>query len=353
MTYIAGIVGTGFVGGQHAQGYESASGIELRAAADISEQSLAAFGNEWSIAEERQYTDPHEMLESTDFDAVSITTPSMFHHEHVMAAARSGAEVILCEKPIALSVRAAEEMVDACEDAGVELVINHSRRFNPEYQELKRCLQEDNVIGDVDRVVLRGARELLRNGTHSVDLLLYTVGNRATSVSGYLTDGHGMKDHVVEAIEGPYQDSGGGGTILTADGTIVTVDHTLPRPRAAGFYEFLGSDGRLVIDDGDWRLFEFESVEWEYDTPHVAGGQTYVPAEFPRAIEPGKMETMFSNAADHLVELLNGQSENRSPGREATRVLESLVAMYLSHHTGSWVSIPLARPLKDVRITSW
>jgi hypothetical protein len=62
---------------------------------------------------------------------------------------------------------------------------------------------------------------------------------------------------------------------------------------------------------------------------------------------------VFENAASHLVALLDGEAENRSPGRDAVHVLEILVAMFVSHYTGSRLALPLDRPLRDVEITSW
>jgi hypothetical protein len=54
-----------------------------------------------------------------------------------------------------------------------------------------------------------------------------------------------------------------------------------------------------------------------------------------------------------VVDLLDGEAENRSTGEDATRSLEIIVGFYLSHYTGGWVDVPLDRPLRDVTITSW
>ena len=51
--------------------------------------------------------------------------------------------------------------------------------------------------------------------------------------------------------------------------------------------------------------------------------------------------------------MLDGEASNPSTGVDTARSLEIIVAFYLSHYTGSQVSIPLDRPLQDVRITSW
>ena len=347
MSYTTGLVGTGFIAESHAKGYEQTDGIELAAVADVDNEQLKTFGEEWSIPESNRYLDHREMLAAEDLDALSVTTPSFLHHDHVLDAASSdsGPDVIWCEKPIALSVADATEMIKACEVADIELVVNHMRRFSDSYTALRDLLQE-GFLGDIESVTIQFARELLRNGTHTIDLLVYLLDGTGESATGYLTGEHGMPDHVEASAPDEYDDCGGCGTLIFDDGVCVSVDHTLPRPHAPNNFQFVGSEGSLrVDDDGEWDYWRLEEIDTGYGIEKV---KTDLPDQI--AIDD---RDMFVVGAEHIVDLLDGVAENRSPGADAAQVLELLIAMFVSHYTGARVSLPLSAPRREVEVFSW
>jgi predicted dehydrogenase len=87
-------------------------------------------------------------------DAVDICTPTHLHPDHVLRAAAAGKHII-CEKPLALTVPQAREMVTACEQAGVTLLVAHVVRFFPEYALARNAVER----GDIGKVaVLRLTR---------------------------------------------------------------------------------------------------------------------------------------------------------------------------------------------------
>ena len=86
-----------------------------------------------------------DALAATDMDAVVITTPTFTHASLVHEAAAHGLHV-LCEKPMALSVRECDAMMAACDTAGVTLQLAFMRRFDPPFVQAKRQL-DDGVIG--------------------------------------------------------------------------------------------------------------------------------------------------------------------------------------------------------------
>jgi len=364
MSYRAGIIGTGGIAGMgilgmhdqadigekkfeasHAGGYEAADGIELVAAADVDADKLERFGEAWEIPEEGRYRDHREMLDGEDLDAVSVATPTYLHHDHVVDAARSVSEpdVVWCEKPIASSVGDAVEMCDVCAETDTALVINHSFRFTDKLRRLRE-LVDDGLLGDVKSVSAQFRRELLRNSTHLLDTLVYLLDARAERVSGYINE----QNDAVDALEGDREvdDSGGGGTVVMDDGTFVTVDCTVAREISSMTFQFIGTEGKLYLnnDDGEWRYWRLEDGSHvEAELPGIGGAWTW-DEDYQQA---------FGNAARHVVDLLDGAATNRSSGAAATRSLEIIVAFYLSHYTGGHVSVPLARPLRDVTITSW
>ena len=366
MTYRAGIIGTGGIAGMgilgmhdeseigqkkirtsHAGGYDAHDEIELVAVADVDEEKLARFGDAWDLPKKSRYLGHEAMLESEDLDVVSVCTPTYLHHEHVVDAARSAAcpDLIWCEKPIASQVSAAEEMIAVCDEEGTELLVNHSFRFTDKLQTLRRLVQEEDLLGEVRSVSAQFRMELLRNSTHLLDTLVYLLDARAETVSGHITG----ENEAVESLgaDRSVDDAGGGGFVITDDGTFVTVDCTIPRSESSMLLSLIGSNGKLYMnnDDGEWRYWRRTD-----DGDHVAEPLPGIEGAWTWDDD---YTDAFVNAASHVVDVLEGRAENASPGEEATRSLEIIVGFYLSHYTGGRVTVPLDRPLRDVRITSW
>ena len=361
--YRAGIIGAGGIAGMgilgmhdeedigqtkvrasHAGGYDEADDIELVAVADVDRERIDTFGEAWNIPEEGRYLGHEAMLEAEDLDAVSVCTPSYLHHDHAVDAARLGdPDVIWCEKPIAASVSEAEEMIDVCDEEDVELLVNHSFRFTEKLRTLADLLHEEDLLGEVRSVNTQFRRELMRNSTHILDMLLFLLDTRAQTVSGYI---NGEND-AVEALDGSeVDDAGGGGHVVMDDGTFTTIDCTVARDISSMSLTFVGEGGKLYLnnDDGEWRYWSLEDgTHVERDLPGIEGAWTWEE----------DYQNAFPNAAEHVVDLIDGTAENFSPGIEAAQSLEIIVAFYVSHFTGSRVSIPLDRPLRDVTITSW
>jgi predicted dehydrogenase len=365
MTYRAGIIGAGGIAGMgilgmhdaedlgkkkfrasHAGGFHETEGIELVAVADVDEGRLSRFGEAWDIPGDRRYVGHEAMLAAEDLDVVSVATPSYLHHEHVIDAAESSAnpDLIWCEKPIASSVTDAEEMVETCDRTGTELLVNHSFRFTDKLRRLHDLIHEEDILGDVHSVVTQFRMELLRNSTHLLDTLVYLLDARAESVAGYITG----ENEAVETLEADVDvdDSGGGGYVVMDDGSFVTVDCTAPRTPSSMTLQFVGSEGKLYLnnDDGEWRYWRLtDEGHVEEPLSGIEGAWTW----------DDDYREAFPNAVADIVSVLDGEMANPSTGEEATRSLEIIVAFYVSHYTGGRVPVPMDRPLRDVTITSW
>ncbi|MCC7104606.1 MAG: Gfo/Idh/MocA family oxidoreductase, partial [Chloroflexi bacterium] len=90
-----------------------------------------------------------ELLDRPDVQVVYVATPNDLHSEQVAAAAAAGKHV-LCEKPLALTVTRAREMVEACRRAGVRLGTGFHIRHHVAHQEAKRLIE----AGEIGQVVL-------------------------------------------------------------------------------------------------------------------------------------------------------------------------------------------------------
>lgn len=362
MTYQAGVIGAGRIGQIHADMYRNVAGIELAALAEIDPDLLSERADQWDIGDENRYQDSNDMLASENLDVVSVSTPSAFHYEPVIAAARSEANpgVIFCEKPAANSPAEAYEMAQVCEAAGTELVVDHTLRFSETFGSLRRLLQEEQIIGDIQSVQIHASGSLMRLGTHYVDLLLYLLGSKPVGVrGGYLVE--------ADDIDDDFDDCAGAGTIVFDDGTVTMLDETRSNPVANSLL-LVGTEGMISARGSDTSSIYSRTFEWRY---WEVDDREHVEQEFPESLEQCwerdmnvntsgfdsdagmyGAQRMFNEVAEHIVALLDGEQANRSSGHVAAEVVETLAAIFLSHDTGSHVGLPLSDRLRSVRIRS-
>jgi predicted dehydrogenase len=124
-----GILGSGAMGTRHARSYAALPGVTVKKVSSRSPEKAAALANEYGIF---PCTDPFEILDDPDIDAVSNTLPTHLHESFTVAALQRGKHVLL-EKPMALTLKACDAMIQAAEDSGRILMVAHVLRFWPEY----------------------------------------------------------------------------------------------------------------------------------------------------------------------------------------------------------------------------
>lgn len=118
---------------------------EVVAVADAKEEIARKLAEDLGIS---YVFDSHQKaLQWGKFDAVVVTTPTFTHHSIVVDVARAGKHVF-CEKPIALSLKEADSMILVCEKSKVNLQIGFMRRFDPEFIQAKKKVEE-GVIGEL------------------------------------------------------------------------------------------------------------------------------------------------------------------------------------------------------------
>src|SRR5690606_36290207 len=146
------IIGTGNISQAHYDGYRAA-GANVVALCDVNPVQLAARASAWGV--DRTFSEYREMFAAGGIDAVSIAAPTAVHHPATLAAAEAGVHVLV-EKPIALDLALADEMIAACRAAGVMLVVNHQLRSSGPARKAKE-LVESGAIGRVTHLRLRPA----------------------------------------------------------------------------------------------------------------------------------------------------------------------------------------------------
>ena len=145
MTVRVGIIGTGFGGSVQAPGFQCLDDAELVAVASGRLERAQQLAQEHGL--HHAYDDYREMIRRADLNLVSVTTPPYLHYDMVMAALEAGAHV-LCEKPFAMNVTEARQMLEAAERAGRVHAVDHEFRFVPARAALKRMIDE-GAIGEV------------------------------------------------------------------------------------------------------------------------------------------------------------------------------------------------------------
>ncbi|MDQ6420654.1 Gfo/Idh/MocA family oxidoreductase [Paenibacillus sp. LHD-117] len=135
------VLGCGGLGAVHADIYAKLEGVRLTGVCDVRQEMADVLSKRTGAP---AYASFQHMLEEADIDAVSIALPTYLHKEYTLLAAKARKHVI-CEKPIALTLEDAEEMIACCEENGVRLFIGHVVRFFPDYANMKRALDEGSL----------------------------------------------------------------------------------------------------------------------------------------------------------------------------------------------------------------
>jgi 1,5-anhydro-D-fructose reductase (1,5-anhydro-D-mannitol-forming) len=193
-----GLIGLGWVATDFvAPAMVKNASSQLAACLGSSLEKGQAFAERFGV--ERVHGDLEALMHDPDVDAVYIALPNALHHEAVLEAAR-GKKHILCEKPFAMSVAHAREMVEACRDAGVILRIAHQIRLDAAVGRA-RDIVHSGRLGRLAAISLErasglGVRTPWRQdvsqsgvifdvGVHLLDLIQWVSGQHFVEVSAF------------------------------------------------------------------------------------------------------------------------------------------------------------------------
>ena len=130
------LVGTGGMGKVHYANYQYLPEYEVAAVCDSAPASVK-LAEEWNLP---HFTGISEMLAAVDADLVDICTPTFLHHDMVMESLSHGKNTIT-EKPIALSLKDAREMLDEAEKQGCQLYVAQVLQFTKEVAALREAVK--------------------------------------------------------------------------------------------------------------------------------------------------------------------------------------------------------------------
>lgn len=312
----------------HAGAYTDNPSIDLVCAADISEAALNSFGRRWNIS--RLYMDYEEMLDKEKIDILSICTPNSTHLEIFEKAVDAGVKAIFCEKPISDSLENADRMVDIANENNMFFLVNHRRRWDMLYQDVKRYI-DSGGIGRIHQGSCYYNAGIANTGCHLFDVLRMLFGE-AQVVNAWLKDDPDKHD--------PNMD----GYIVFENNISVAVQSLDIENYLIFELDIYGSKGRLRIEDNGFKLGCWIADE----SARYSGLKELVPVSPPIDLS---RPAMFKIAMENIVECLTSNGQPACTGMDGVKALEIISAFHISATDGNRpIGLPLKR--RNVPITS-
>jgi len=339
-----GIVGTGVIAGLHAAAIRALPGARLAAVTDVVPGAAGTFAAARGCAAE---PDLDALLARPDVDVVCVCVPSGLHAEIGVRAAQAGKHLAV-EKPVDVTLAAADRLIEAARTAGVALTVISQHRFDPGLVELKRLIDAGAlgrlVLGEAstkwyrtqgyyDSAAWRGTwamdgGSLLNQGVHYVDLLRWCMGPVAEVTAVCATQAHQVEveDTALAVVR---FSSGAVGTIMST---------TAAYPGFPQRLEITGTGGTVIVEDGRiTRRALTGPDDLDQEGPEETGQGAAGPGA---AADPAAVE-VASHAAQ-LADLLAAVEQGREPavdGQAGRDALEIICAVYESARTGLTVSL--------------
>jgi predicted dehydrogenase len=201
----AGVVGTGWVSGEHLRWYRADPRFRVAAICGRTVEKARQKADELGLEDVRCYDDYAKMLADPEVQAVSICTPPHLHPEQTIRAAEAGKHILI-EKAVANDPASLGKMLRAVQSAGVRTVVSFVLRWNPQFILIRRMLDSGatgrifyaevdywhnigpqypqyrwNVKKDV------AGSSFLSAGCHAVDAIRFFTGDEVAEVSAYCT----------------------------------------------------------------------------------------------------------------------------------------------------------------------
>lgn len=358
----------------HFPSISKTEGVELVACCDINGDLAKQAAKKWNA--KYWFADYKEMLKISDkLNAVIIATPNNFHRNQAVAAAKAGLHVVV-EKPMTVINTEAWDIVKACRENKVKLMVGCDRRFWTHNQWAKELIEND-VIGDVlmarsslhehwhwyqnhvaktdwrIHAEVAGGAALPDTGAHAIDLLTWLVGSKVKRTVGIakklaFPDSYTLCDDTVWILLEFENDSygcvstnrfspvsaqatelyGTGGTIYTAtDGTnpFQSVPMAVYTDRD---YDF--EDLPEILKNYRWP-----QKFWVEDIMNKPVEKRWVP------IIPPKYPNNYENMTSHFMDCIVNDKEPLVSGEDGARAVEVMCAIHRSMESGSWIELPL------------
>jgi predicted dehydrogenase len=338
----AGIVGCGRIGSEfdddprrktvssHAGAYTANGDIDLVAVSDLDEEKLQKCGKRWGVPS--LYKDYREMLREQKLDILSICTWNSTHLDIVREAVAAGVKAVFCEKPIADSLKNADEMVRLCGEKGVILQIDHQRRFDTTHRKVRDFIQAGK-LGGIQQVTCYYTAGIANTGSHIFDLLRFFFGD-VEWVQAVYSRSHAPNTRDPDIDVMLRFKSGASGVLQACD------------VRDFLIFEIscLGTKGRINLIHSGFGLEYYEVRDSELFSGYREIFRTTPP--FPGDESPEFM----ASAVSHLVKCLKDGQPPASSGEDGRASLELICAARESAEAdGRRIILPLKDSLIEIQ----
>ena len=332
------VVGCGRISRNHFDAIARIDGLELVAVADVVLERAQAAAAVYGVAAFDSLT---AMLAATQCDIVTIATPSGLHPAMGIEIARAGRHVV-SEKPMAISLDAADSLIAACAENDVRLFVVKQNRLNPAIQLVKRAVEKGR-FGRIhsanctvrwarpqeyyDQAPWRGTWAMdggafMNQASHYVDLIQWLAGPVQSVMAMTAT-----QERSIEA-----EDSGAA-VLRFRNGAIGVLDVSmLTYPRnLEGSLTILGDRGSVKI--GGTAVNRVET--WLFEDYDDDDKLVETVATTPPNVYGFGHEGYYRN----VVRVLSGEASPDTDGAEGRKSLEIILAIYESARTGAVVSL--------------
>ncbi len=335
------LVGCGRISKNHIGAMaQHAKRAEVVAVCDVDAAALKAAAD---VTGAKPYSSLTAMLQDTNADIVVLSTPSGLHPEQAIQIANSGRHV-MTEKPMATRWQDAKRMVSACDAAGVRLFVIKQNRQNPTLQLLKHAVEKKrfgriymvniNVFWTrpqsyYDSAAWRGTWEFdggafMNQASHYVDLLDWLIGP-IESVQAYTAT---LERNIEVEDTGVVSVRWRGGALGSMNVTMLTYPKNLE-----GSITIIGEKGTVRV--GGVAVNEIQ--HWEFADPDPDDAKVK-DASYQTTSVYGFGHPLYY---DNVINVMRGEAQSATDGREGLKSLELLIATYISARDGRRVPLPL------------
>lgn len=338
-----GIVGAAFAGALHAEALVATGRVEIAGVVSATAPSGAAFAERWGC---HSYANVAALIDSERPDVLSLAMPNRFHRDAAVTAATAGIHVI-CEKPLAMNLVEADEMIAASERARVHLFYAEQLCFAPRYVKVRELVRS-GALGDIVQVRHQerhggphaswfhdpqksGGGALLDMGCHGIALTRWLLDRPVVrSVHAHL----GIHKHL-----GGVVDDHAVVTLAFESGTVAVIDASWAAPGGVDErLEVLGTKGSVIADLARGQamlVYSDVGVGYAAEKVEITTGWTFVGHEEARTWG------WFGEMA-HFVDCLEGHATPDQTGADGRATLEVVMAAYQSAADGAEVRFPFA-----------
>ncbi len=332
------ILGCGGWGERHARNLvQLPEQIKLAAFCDADASRAAAFAKTYGTPDAQVFSDHHELLQQAPLDLLVITLPPFAHSDEVKLAAERGIHLLI-EKPIALSMEHAWQMVEQAEKAGICTQVGFMYRFGAAVQRMVE-LRDSGRAGEVGLVRAgyfcnhlhapwwrfkdKAGGQVVEQAIHLVDLMRYLAGEAESAYSIQRNLFH--------------RETPGGYSVEDVSGTVISFKN--------GAVGVLSATNNAVPWKWAWDfklVTRSLSVDFE-DSNRATFTFTDLPQPEPNAFFP--VESLAVEQDDYMLELLDllgairKGTPTRTPLREGALSLELALAAARSAESGEVVHL--------------